>query len=123
MIRRPPRSTLFPYTTLFRPHVAVRRRYDRCVPLACRDPAEADWRRGVRVGDRLLHQPDVAGGSGAGAAERETLMKATGAGAESAQQVVPSAILWPGAETRMRRCSHGGLLVCREREALADRGS
>src|SRR3989449_10325272 len=25
MIRRPPRSTLFPYTTLFRSHVAVRR--------------------------------------------------------------------------------------------------
>src|SRR5687767_15487711 len=23
MIRRPPRSTLFPYTTLFRPHLAV----------------------------------------------------------------------------------------------------
>src|SRR2546422_6206857 len=29
MIRRPPRSTLFPYTTLFRSHGAVRRAADR----------------------------------------------------------------------------------------------
>src|SRR2546425_7897339 len=28
MIRRPPRSTLFPYTTLFRSHVAVSRHAD-----------------------------------------------------------------------------------------------
>src|SRR3712207_8792906 len=29
MIRRPPRSTLFPYTTLFRSHVAAHGRRDR----------------------------------------------------------------------------------------------
>src|SRR3712207_7823758 len=29
MIRRPPRSTLFPYTTLFRSHCRVRRRVGR----------------------------------------------------------------------------------------------
>src|SRR2546422_3617345 len=29
MIRRPPRSTLFPYTTLFRSHIFVVRRLDR----------------------------------------------------------------------------------------------
>src|SRR5258706_9712437 len=29
MIRRPPRSTLFPYTTLFRSHLALRGRRDR----------------------------------------------------------------------------------------------
>src|SRR5258705_3749637 len=29
MIRRPPRSTLFPYTTLFRSHLAVHRGLDR----------------------------------------------------------------------------------------------
>src|SRR5260370_20774945 len=29
MIRRPPRSTLFPYTTLFRSRVAIERRHDR----------------------------------------------------------------------------------------------
>src|SRR3712207_9203049 len=27
MIRRPPRSTLFPYTTLFRSHIAMRSRF------------------------------------------------------------------------------------------------
>src|SRR5215471_6176187 len=31
MIRRPPRSTLFPYTTLFRSHV-LRRRHHQAVP-------------------------------------------------------------------------------------------
>src|SRR5947208_7046728 len=38
MIRRPPRSTLFPYTTLFRspvlPDILGKRR-DRCVPRLC----------------------------------------------------------------------------------------
>src|SRR2546425_7842374 len=29
MIRRPPRSTLFPYTTLFRSHASHERRFDR----------------------------------------------------------------------------------------------
>src|ERR1039457_7466464 len=39
MIRRPPRSTLFPYTTLFRSHI------DRCRH-ACRHPAPSlYWRR------------------------------------------------------------------------------
>src|SRR3712207_7374967 len=32
MIRRPPRSTLFPYTTLFRSRVAENRRHDRYSP-------------------------------------------------------------------------------------------
>src|SRR5438309_7109454 len=31
MIRRPPRSTLFPYTTLFRSHPGIDRRQDRRV--------------------------------------------------------------------------------------------
>src|SRR3989475_9459403 len=37
MIRRPPRSTLFPYTTLFRSHAAVgfARMRDRLTTLAC----------------------------------------------------------------------------------------
>src|SRR5258708_30736673 len=30
MIRRPPRSTLFPYTTLFRSASGIRRRHDLC---------------------------------------------------------------------------------------------
>src|SRR5437016_10343202 len=36
MIRRPPRSTLFPYTTLFRSHAGVRLTDSRRIPLADR---------------------------------------------------------------------------------------
>src|SRR2546422_6103653 len=36
MIRRPPRSTLFPYTTLFRS-------YPRVPQFACTPPRKADW--------------------------------------------------------------------------------
>src|SRR2546430_12375296 len=32
MIRRPPRSTLFPYTTLFRSHPSTAERFTRCAP-------------------------------------------------------------------------------------------
>src|SRR5258708_24858043 len=35
MIRRPPRSTLFPYTTLFRSTVVARPHLSHYVPLAC----------------------------------------------------------------------------------------
>src|SRR3712207_7693991 len=57
MIRRPPRSTLFPYTTLFRSAVG------------------ADLDRGVRGGGRLpLHaagrDPDLRPGGGRGEAQR-----------------------------------------------------
>src|SRR6266496_1217748 len=38
MIRRPPRSTLFPYTTLFRPR---HRRGDRPCPRRCRRPGSS----------------------------------------------------------------------------------
>src|SRR5688572_29094667 len=42
MIRRPPRSTLFPYTTLFRSAVRLRRRVDHLGVLhPPRQPAEA----------------------------------------------------------------------------------
>src|SRR2546425_8990435 len=48
MIRRPPRSTLFPYTTLFRsgPHVAGRRGPQRSTPGGWSDPtpSRAHWR-------------------------------------------------------------------------------
>src|SRR2546425_6166401 len=51
MIRRPPRSTLFPYTTLFRSHRGIYphaegRGHDDDVVLACIDP----------VGDRPVHR-------------------------------------------------------------------
>src|ERR1035441_10749614 len=38
MIRRPPRSTLFPYTTLFRSECRVRRSRDRATARALRRP-------------------------------------------------------------------------------------
>src|SRR3989442_11574172 len=40
MIRRPPRSTLFPYTTLFR---SLRRRSVRILPSVCRRRSPAMW--------------------------------------------------------------------------------
>src|SRR3989442_6026313 len=58
MIRRPPRSTLFPYTTLFRSTLAVRRdaHFDRSVQGRHLDLASQD---GLPGGDRQL-QLDVA---------------------------------------------------------------
>ena len=51
-----------------RPQPAVLGAGDRVLPLARRADSEAHAHGRLRVGDRLLHQPDVAGGSGAGAA-------------------------------------------------------
>src|SRR5256885_6462052 len=63
MIRRPPRSTLFPYTTLFRSHHALRRhRAERCSDDP--DPRRSARRRcDVRYGDASGHAR--RGGSGA----------------------------------------------------------
>src|SRR2546426_8522775 len=47
MIRRPPRSTLFPYTTLFRSHVLLR-------DCACREERLQARQRAVRVGEPRL---------------------------------------------------------------------
>src|SRR3712207_7737084 len=61
MIRRPPRSTLFPYTTLFRSHrrrTAGRDRPDAEQPGAGADAARAVGSAAVRA---------AAGGAGAGA--------------------------------------------------------
>src|SRR5687767_15857524 len=53
MIRRPPRSTLFPYTTLFRSQLACHVQlwwemsgsgYQRAAPRAASRPAQAAWR-------------------------------------------------------------------------------
>src|SRR5438477_6970255 len=58
MIRRPPRSTLFPYTTLFRSLLLAHQRRQR-VDRRC--PGEAGYRLGQRTGERpdrddiLLH--------------------------------------------------------------------
>src|SRR2546426_8773682 len=51
MIRRPPRSTLFPYTTLFRSHPREQRRHD-----LHRRPAEGHARRGLGAEPR--REPD-----------------------------------------------------------------
>src|SRR5258708_20088957 len=52
MIRRPPRSTLFPYTTLFRSHVHELRHPVILEPTALRRgaalQAEAQWVQGLR---------------------------------------------------------------------------
>src|SRR2546422_8593432 len=50
MIRRPPRSTLFPYTTLFRSRGGRRPAVDRVEPHGV--APRADLRRGERLGDR-----------------------------------------------------------------------
>src|SRR3712207_6962136 len=54
MIRRPPRSTLFPYTTLFRSQGAWRSfdKYDReCMQKAATDPSFAIDERFIRNGN------------------------------------------------------------------------
>src|SRR2546429_7021129 len=46
MIRRPPRSTLFPYTTLFRSHpVAIRRGFEPRWDHVCGEPANGKSHR------------------------------------------------------------------------------
>src|SRR2546426_5756978 len=44
MIRRPPRSTLFPYTTLFRSHVGLRERVERDAERGRAGPQQAPRR-------------------------------------------------------------------------------
>src|SRR5687767_15534798 len=59
MIRRPPRSTLFPYTTLFRSrrrNVAADHRRRERRPRGSRAP-KPSWRRNGRRRDRALYQP------------------------------------------------------------------
>src|SRR2546430_13375160 len=56
MIRRPPRSTLFPYTTLFRSarlgEVRIRDRQRECS--ACPSPCPAERRRAVQSPERMV---------------------------------------------------------------------
>src|SRR3712207_8586230 len=65
MIRRPPRSTLFPYTTLFRSGVEQRHAFPAPVPrawvgqpLGARGPEPGGHGLGPRVGLRLRSQQD-----------------------------------------------------------------
>src|SRR3712207_7863161 len=57
MIRRPPRSTLFPYTTLFRSHVLVPERHGRLGHLP--DRAAAVGPVGVRVQVAAQRGPEL----------------------------------------------------------------
>src|SRR5256885_10715314 len=54
MIRRPPRSTLFPYTTLFRSAVLQERALDRDRALVVEARAEAQERRDVVERERVV---------------------------------------------------------------------
>src|SRR5256885_7383561 len=49
MIRRPPRSTLFPYTTLFRSRLR-----DTIAVLGAPAPADAAWRQAAALDGQLL---------------------------------------------------------------------
>src|SRR5258708_30679955 len=57
MIRRPPRSTLFPYTTLFRSDIiAVAERFPaKCLPIKCLHAGQVPDGEGYRV--KLLFHP------------------------------------------------------------------
>src|SRR2546428_13635504 len=95
MIRRPPRSTLFPYTTLFRSHAQARRR-PADQPASAREPgrgcAPAD-RRGplgaapISRGD-VLRQPDA--GHPAGEAPFRTAAEDARAAGEGEGRALPS---------------------------------
>src|SRR6266481_8997744 len=80
MIRRPPRSTLFPYTTLFRPRPGppgAFRAHGGGLPRAGREAGRA--RRPLRDGGRAVPPPDGHASQEAGA----------GRGAAAAQHVQP----------------------------------
>src|SRR5947209_14809042 len=69
MIRRPPRSTLFPYTTLFRSELELRHKVD--IAVVINDSFGRPWRNGVvgvAIGaagipalPSLVGQPDLYG--------------------------------------------------------------
>src|SRR2546426_2779690 len=61
MIRRPPRSTLFPYTTLFRSLWLVPRQHELCTRREEEPPGEAhgDHARHRRHRDQLIEDHDL----------------------------------------------------------------
>src|SRR3712207_7849974 len=64
MIRRPPRSTLFPYTTLFRSKAFLRQAVDlpsqdEMEDDECEDAADrGDWRGGIHQKDTCRYTPE-----------------------------------------------------------------
>src|SRR2546427_4862978 len=85
MIRRPPRSTLFPYTTLFRPRGRTGGRRGctrRAAPQARpRRPAWPGWRRGWRSRGLDGGREDTS--AGGGVPEHVQVADPDGAGAEA----------------------------------------
>src|SRR2546425_13378360 len=85
MIRRPPRSTLFPYTTLFRSLLALRRRHRR---RRSRDRAARDRPARTQGPDpvwslpctRWSHRPFLGGEGGGMVPERIRRLNAAGFG-------------------------------------------
>src|SRR5437016_8494307 len=59
MIRRPPRSTLFPYTTLFRSYERVRRDLLPQVPVSAMRFAQTDVRDGMIVSRSEEHTSEL----------------------------------------------------------------
>src|SRR3712207_7795625 len=62
MIRRPPRSTLFPYTTLFRSVDSTAGGFGRAAGCLRRGGAEAGWRWASLAGDGAQSRADAARG-------------------------------------------------------------
>src|SRR6185312_9655278 len=78
MIRRPPRSTLFPYTTLFRSPVwRARGRYG-CEPVVADRP-----RRAIVVGARLVRPQQAAPGDRSAAVSGDQLRHSIAGGGAS----------------------------------------
>src|SRR2546429_2157482 len=70
MIRRPPRSTLFPYTTLFRSRAVQERRHVEPLPV---QPRSAAVPRGGRRPEQRLRQAErVRGVDGCAAVDRKS---------------------------------------------------
>src|SRR2546422_9434987 len=85
MIRRPPRSTLFPYTTLFRS--LVREDAGVAVPVGAQDLV---GRPGARGGDVFDLQPQVDVAEGGGRAAREAVDRVPVGGERQAEPRAPA---------------------------------
>src|SRR3989449_11644325 len=97
MIRRPPRSTLFPYTTLSRSAVPVLRPSSAVAPLDKRQPVDA--------GPRPLELPHVLGPVPAAARHRDLMVRASRQGIErpAVESQRRSAGVGPGGAVQLHR--------------------
>src|SRR2546422_7947454 len=113
MIRRPPRSTLFPYTTLFRS--SRRRRSGQLTPPVFETSVRTPGDGGIDPGDRVREHRQSAAGKGRRATPRNGCPALPGSG------TVP-----PRAAVAYRECDAGVArrsirgLVCDLGRAVAD---